>query len=126
MSSHFYTVFEIHRKVSFCNIASEASYVYILSGQIVLPDRPILIGQKLVENSTFLVIFKNGHFKIDHVKFRDFLLLLNIEQKVECHFLLVFFHLTLALSSFVICSNNHFLWRFIKDAPVVAFLLNKT
>ena len=62
------TVFE---KVSF-NIASEASYVYILSGQklikktknpqfwqvlrkacgkTVLPDRSLLIGQKLVENA---------------------------------------------------------------------------
>ena len=38
----------------------------------------------------------------------------------------VFFYLTLALSSFVICSNNHFLWRFIKDAPPVVFILNKT
>ena len=38
----------------------------------------------------------------------------------------VFFYLTLALSSFVICSNNHFLWRFIKDAPAVVFILNKT
>ena len=56
-------------KVSF-NIASEASYVYILSGekliknaqngpfwkpeacgQTVLPDRLVLIGQKLVENA---------------------------------------------------------------------------
>ena len=62
---------KITEKVSF-NIASEASYVYILSGQkilkmpkminfgeflkswifgqTVLPDRSILIGQKLVEN----------------------------------------------------------------------------
>ena len=38
----------------------------------------------------------------------------------------VFFYLTLALSSFVICSNNHFLWRFIKDALTVVFILNKT
>ena len=68
------TVFENHtKKVSF-NIASEASYVYILSGQkftkkcqkwsnltsfwkpkacgqTVLPDRSALIGQKLVENA---------------------------------------------------------------------------
>ena len=66
------TVFENHRKVSF-NIASEASYVFILSGQkfiknakkkfgeffenpeacsqTVLPDRSLLIGQKLVENA---------------------------------------------------------------------------
>ena len=28
-----FTVFENHRKVLFCNIASEASYVYILNGQ---------------------------------------------------------------------------------------------
>ena len=58
---------KITEKVSF-NIASEASYVYILSRQkfiknanngsfwrafekTVLPDRPILIGQKLVENA---------------------------------------------------------------------------
>ena len=63
---------KITEKVSF-NIASEASYVYILSGrklikngkndpfwrvfwkpeacgQTVLPDRSVLIGQKLVEN----------------------------------------------------------------------------
>ena len=57
---------KIAEKVSF-NIASEASYVYILSGQkwsilarfwrleacgqTVLPDRSILVGQKLVENA---------------------------------------------------------------------------
>ena len=62
---------KIVKKVSF-DIASEASYVYILSGQkltknakndpaiflkpevygqTVLPDRSILIGQKLVENA---------------------------------------------------------------------------
>ena len=58
---------KITQKVSF-NIASEASYVYISSkmpkmvyfgeylkqkacGQTVLPDRPILIEQKLVENA---------------------------------------------------------------------------
>ena len=64
---------KITQKVSF-NIASEASYVYILSGQkfiknaekgqflrvfdkpevcgqTVLPDRSILIGQKLTENA---------------------------------------------------------------------------
>ena len=63
--------------------ASEASYVYILSGQkwsilasfwrpeacgqTVLPDRSVLIGQKLVKNAkikkksnaTFWVIFKH-------------------------------------------------------------------
>ena len=67
--------FKITEKVSFY-IASEASYVYILSGQkliknakngpfwrvfeipkaysqTVLPDRSVLIGQKLVENSNF-------------------------------------------------------------------------
>ena len=67
---------KILQKVAF-NIASEASYVYILSGQkffknakmvhfgeflkpkacgqTVLPDRSVLIGQKLVEtaNATF-------------------------------------------------------------------------
>ena len=55
---------KITEKVSF-NIASEASYVYILMeqkliqngnngpfcGQTVLPDRSVLIGQKLVENA---------------------------------------------------------------------------
>ena len=64
---------KIAQKVSF-NIASEASYVYILSGQkfiknakkwsiltsfwkplsdgqTVLPDRSLLIGQKSVENA---------------------------------------------------------------------------
>ena len=61
------TVFENHRKVSF-NVASEASYVYILIGQkfiknannfrkpkacsqILLPDMSLLIGQKLAENA---------------------------------------------------------------------------
>ena len=62
-------MYKNHKKVAF-NIASEASYVYILSGQkllknsilasfwkldawgqTVLPDRSILIGQKLVENA---------------------------------------------------------------------------
>ena len=70
---HIVTVFENPRKVSF-DIASEASYVYILSGQkliknakngpfwrvfkkpeacgqTVLPDRSVLIGQTLVENA---------------------------------------------------------------------------
>ena len=45
-------------KVSF-NIASEVGYVYILAsfwkpkvcGQTVLPDRSVIIGQKLVENA---------------------------------------------------------------------------
>ena len=48
---------KITEKVSF-NIASEASYFYILSGQkpvacgkTVLPDRSVLKGQKLVENA---------------------------------------------------------------------------
>ena len=68
-----FTVFENHRKVAF-NIASKASFVYILNGQkfikkakngqfwrvfenlkfavkTVLPDRSLLIGQKLVENA---------------------------------------------------------------------------
>ena len=40
---------KITEKISFI-IASEASYVYILSGQTVLPDRSILKGQTLVEN----------------------------------------------------------------------------
>ncbi len=67
-------------KVSF-NIASEASYVYILSGQKLikkcqkwsnlasfwtpkacgqaeLPDRSVLIGQKLVENGNILGDFQ--------------------------------------------------------------------
>ena len=57
--------FKNHKKVSF-NIASEASYVYILCGQklikkakngpkaygqTVLPDRSLLKGQKLVKNA---------------------------------------------------------------------------
>ena len=41
---------KIVEKVSF-DIASEASYIYILSGQTVLPDRSISIGQKIVENA---------------------------------------------------------------------------
>ena len=65
-------MFENHKKSLIFNIASEASYVYILSGQkwikndkngplasfwkpeacdqAVLPDRSVLIGQKLVDN----------------------------------------------------------------------------
>ena len=73
---------KITEKVSF-NIASEASYVYILSGQkliknakngpfwrvfekpkvcgqTVLPDRSVLKGQKLVENAK---IKKMRHFE---------------------------------------------------------------
>ena len=42
--------FKILEKVSF-NFASEASYEFQLCGQIVLPDRSILIGQKSVENA---------------------------------------------------------------------------
>ena len=72
---------KITEKVSF-NIASEASYVYILSGQkfikmakigpfwrvfeksegcgqTVLPDRSVLIGQKLMENAKI----KKRHFE---------------------------------------------------------------
>ena len=71
MASH--GVWKSQKKVPF-NIASKASYVYILSrqkfiknekkmvhfggywkneacSQTVLPDRPILIGQKMVENA---------------------------------------------------------------------------
>ena len=62
---HSHSVWKIAKKVSF-NIASEASYVYILSGQkliekakygpkaygqTVLPDRSLLKGQKLVKNA---------------------------------------------------------------------------
>ena len=72
---HSVTVFKNHKKVSF-NSASEASYVYILSGQMFIKnakngpfgrvfenlkllvkqryqtqDRSLLIGQKLVENA---------------------------------------------------------------------------
>ena len=61
MSSHFYTVFETHRKVSF-NIAIEASNLSKLikncpfwrsevCGQTVVPDRSVFIVQKLVENA---------------------------------------------------------------------------
>ena len=69
---HYSVTFQITEKVSY-NIASEASYIYILSGQqliknakngyilasfwnpeacgqTVLPDRSVLIGQKLAEN----------------------------------------------------------------------------
>ena len=58
---------KITEKVSL-NIASEASYVYILSGQkcgqTVLPDRSIFIGQKLVKNlnATSWMIFKQCAF----------------------------------------------------------------
>ena len=41
---------KITEKVSF-DIASEATNVYTLSGQTVLPNTSILIGQKLVENA---------------------------------------------------------------------------
>ena len=54
---HKNTVFEIHEKVSF-KIASEASYVYILSGQKVIKNgkkchQTVLIGQKLLEMPKF-------------------------------------------------------------------------
>ena len=49
-----YTVFENNRKVSL-NIASEASYVYILSGQKLINNakngRSLLIGQKIGGNA---------------------------------------------------------------------------
>ena len=60
-----HSVWKSQKKVSF-HIASEASYVYILSdqklilasfwkpeacGQTVLPDRSVLIGQKLLKNA---------------------------------------------------------------------------
>ena len=54
-------MFENHRKKVAFNIASEASYVYILilasfwqpenCGQTVLPDRSLLKGQNLIENA---------------------------------------------------------------------------
>ena len=91
---------KITEKVSF-NIASEASYVYIFSGQkltkianndpfwrvlenlkiacgqIVLPDKSILIGQKLMENA------KMPKFKCD--------ILSNFQTMcVRYHFWLVF------------------------------------
>ena len=70
---------KITEKVSF-NIASEASYVYISNGQkliknakngqfwrvacgqTVLPDRSVLIGQKLVENAKIAKI-EMRHFE---------------------------------------------------------------
>ena len=75
---------KITEKVSF-NVTSEASYIYFLSGQqfiknakkngqfgeflktevcyqIVLPDRSLLIGQKLVENA------KSKNSKMRHFK----------------------------------------------------------
>ena len=57
---------KIVEKVSF-NIASEASYIYILSGQTVLPDRSIVRGQKLLKNA-----------KIQKSKMRHFELFSNI------------------------------------------------
>ena len=57
---------KIVEKVSF-DIASEASYIYILSGQTVLPDRSIVIGQKLLKNA-----------KIQNSKMRHFELFSNI------------------------------------------------
>ena len=50
-------VFENLKKVSF-NIASEASYVYILSGQKFIKN--VIKGQfwRFFENETFLVLFK--------------------------------------------------------------------
>ena len=73
-ANHLLTVFENHRKSLIQHFASEASYVYILSGQkllknakkwsiwrvfgkpkasgqTVVPDRSVLIGQKLAENA---------------------------------------------------------------------------
>ena len=58
------TVFENHRKISF-NIASEASYIYILSknaknsqfdkacNQTVVPDRSVLIDQNFIKNDQY-------------------------------------------------------------------------
>ena len=88
-------MFEKRPKVSF-NIASEASYVYIWNGQklikkaknsqfwkskvcsqTVLPDRSLLIEQKLVENTKIQmrhfewVIFKQCAFIIDYVDFKN-------------------------------------------------------
>ena len=77
MFNLYHSVWKSQKKVSF-NIASEASYVYILSGQkllknaknvsilasfwkpeacgqTVLPDRSVLKGQKLVENAKIQV-----------------------------------------------------------------------
>ena len=63
---------KITQKVSF-NFASEASYEFQLWGQIVLPDRSILIGQKLMENVK-LQKFNFGNFKTlcrDHESFDE-------------------------------------------------------
>ena len=48
------TVFENHKKVSF-NIASEASYVYILSGQKFI---------KMARNGPFWQVFENLKFGV--------------------------------------------------------------
>ena len=81
LNSPFAQCLKITEKVTF-NIASETSYVYILSGQklseksqkwsilasywkseacgqTVLLDRSVLIGQKLVENAKIQI----GHFE---------------------------------------------------------------
>ena len=61
---------KITEKVSF-NIASEASFFYILT---VLPDRSILIGQKLVENSKIKMIHFGNFQTMCCWGFRTFIL----------------------------------------------------
>ena len=74
-------------------MASEASYVYILSGQKfiknaqnslswrVLESLKLLIGQKLVENATFLGIFNRSSALVHFVKFSHKILLLDYSHK---------------------------------------------
>ena len=49
---------ENHQKVSY-NISSEASYIYILSGQKFITKAKIGHQNEKVQNATFLIIFKH-------------------------------------------------------------------
>ena len=102
-NSNFARCLKITEIISF-NIASEASYVYTLSGQkliknakngpfwrvfenlkacgqTVLPDRSVLIGQKLVENTKIRKISK---FKCDILSnFQTMWLTIELPSKVK-------------------------------------------
>ena len=54
----FHSVWKSHKKVSF-NIASEASYIYILSGQKFIKNAKDGPFWRVFENATFWAIFKH-------------------------------------------------------------------
>ena len=127
---------KIVEKVSF-DIASEASYIYILSGQTVLPDRSISIGQKIVEkcqNSKIQMrhfeLFSNIVYStIPNMKeYRSALIWLAFTGRVRLHVISMLEVDVLGIRKHVACINiqsqRKLMWglQYIMVAYLVSFI----